>query len=108
MATNQTQNIRTIFQPAANIAALTPTQILQLIQSETTAGAQADVTGLQIGDMVSIMPGDVAANTIDNDHDNLGGVLGRLFVVLDASGVAPSVPAARHVLAEISTQQIFW
>lgn len=108
MATNQTQNIRTILRPTAGIAGLTPTQILQLIQSETTAGAQADVTGLQIGDMVSIMPSDVAAGTIDNEHDNLGNIRGRLFVVLDASGVIPSVPAARHMLAEVQTGQIFW
>lgn len=115
MATNQRQNIRTLHRPAADIVGLTQAQILQLIQSETVAGAQADVTGLQVGDIITVTPSDVGA-PIEDAHNYIvappGQNVARVFIVADAQGVpaAPGVaPVIRHLLIEIPcVQTIFW
>lgn len=106
MATNQRQNIRQIRRPQASIAGLTQTQILQLIQSETTAGTEADVGGLQVGDMVVVTPSDVPALTIAPAHGQItagqGEVVARVFFVTAIFNDVPAtVPANRHVLTEL-------
>ena len=115
MATNQRQNVRNIYVPAASITALTTTQILELIQAETLGGVQADVSLLQIGDMVYISPSDVPANTIDDPHGTLAPAaptdsICRIFMVVDFRGVPTSEPAQRHALKELATvgTPLFW
>ena len=111
MATNQKLNVRTILVPNLDIQALTNTQILQLIQSETTAGAQADVGLLQVGDIVAVLPGDV--DNIDELHSDFvadeGEKASRMFMVIPIAGAPGSTPAERHVLAELgTTDTLFW
>ena len=113
MATNQTENIRTIPVAIDDIPGLTPTQILQLIQSETTAGAQADVSKLQVGDIVAIVPGNVEVGVIDEDHGDVTAgedeAVKRIFLVTTIGGAGGSVPPQRNVLMELSvTNSVFW
>lgn len=111
MATNKTQNVRTIHQPIASIAGLTNTQILQLIRSETTAGTQADVNLLATGDIVVVAPSDIAQADIEDAHFTIvppaQGVAARVFIVADLRGTA-TTPVARHFLIEITITQAFW
>lgn len=112
MATNQTRQIRTLHTQVLNVQVLPQEDILQLIQSETVAGALADVGGLQIGDIVSIT-GEAGPGVIDSNHDELiapeDEQVSRTFLVSDIQGLPGSVPAQRHVLIELSTvQTLFW
>jgi hypothetical protein len=113
MATNQTIQIRQIFQPQASINALTQTQVLELIQDETLGGATADVNLLQVGDIITISPSDVAQPTIAAAAGNIvppaGQRVCRVFVVVGLAGLA-TTPASRHVLIELNTTDspLFW
>ena len=114
MATNKIENIRTIPVAIDDIPGLTRTQILQLIQSETTAGAQADVSKLQVGDVIAIVPGNVQLGVIDEDHGNVTTVVDdatvkRIFMVVSIGGAPGSVPSQRNVLTELAvTKPVFW
>ena len=111
MATNKTQNVRIIYRPLAGIAGLSNTEILQLIKSETTAGAEADVNLLAAGDIVVVAPSDIPQADIEDAHFTIvppaQGVAARVFIVADLRGTA-TTPVARHFLIEIAITQAFW
>lgn len=111
MATNKTPCIRTIHRPIAGIPALSATEILQLIRSETTAGAEADVGELAIGDIILITPNDLPKADIEKAHFTIvpgqGQVAGRAFIVADVAGLS-TAPAQRHLLLEIPVVAGFW